>query len=287
LPWGRYDGRPLSFKKGSSLVFTPDAIVDLLQELIDIAAVADAIQNEVAQIFTIDPGRAARILLGSLEAVRDEVTRSVASIVHVLGEELAQESPSLHAVGKEVAQVLPAPNAIFEKVAEIVAAFKAVANKIADMAASFHAVYREVAQVAPAADAIRQTFAQIVTTAAAFRQKLPQIATATAAFRQKLAQILASPQTIPQKITESFAFLETVLDKIAQILSAAYAVSQQLAQLFPCGPVRGAIAQSMSGHRRHGCKAKSRGGKHKRSSPNYSCSLHEAFLPDIVDVPIF
>jgi len=33
-----------------------DAIADLLQKLIDIAAVADSIEDEVAQIFAIDSG---------------------------------------------------------------------------------------------------------------------------------------------------------------------------------------------------------------------------------------
>jgi hypothetical protein len=63
---GGVTAAPCSFKKSLSLFFTPDAIVDLLQKLIDIAAVADAIQNEVAQIFTIYPGRAACVLVCSL-----------------------------------------------------------------------------------------------------------------------------------------------------------------------------------------------------------------------------
>ncbi|MGA9547491.1 MAG: hypothetical protein WBS14_07405, partial [Rhodomicrobium sp.] len=106
---------PCSFKKSSSLFFTSDAIVDLLQKLIDIAAVADAIQNEIAEIFTIYPGRPAVVFLRSLEAVGDEVGH-MASIARALRQEFPEHSPPFQAVRYKVAEVLPAPDAIFHKV---------------------------------------------------------------------------------------------------------------------------------------------------------------------------
>ena len=107
---------PCSFKKSSSLFFTLDAIVDLLQKLIDVAAVANAIQNEIAEIFTIYSGRAASVLLPALEAVGD-VVGHMASIARALRQELRDQSPPFQAVRYKVAEVLPAPDAIFQKVA--------------------------------------------------------------------------------------------------------------------------------------------------------------------------
>jgi hypothetical protein len=122
---------PCCFKKSSSLFFTADAIVDLIQKLIDVAAVADAIQNEIAEIFTICPGRAACVLLPVLETVGDEVSHR-ASIAQAIRQELPEQSPPFQAVRYKVAEVLPAPYAIFQKVAEIVAALQAVANEITE-----------------------------------------------------------------------------------------------------------------------------------------------------------
>ena len=76
---------PSSFKKSSSLFFTADAIVDLLQKLIDIAAVADAIQDKIAEIGAVDSRRAARVFVRAFVAVREGVAR-VASITPMLTE---------------------------------------------------------------------------------------------------------------------------------------------------------------------------------------------------------
>jgi hypothetical protein len=109
---------PCSFKKSSSLFFTADAIVDLLQKLIDIAAVADAIQDKIAEIGAVDSRRAACVFVRAFVAVREGVAR-VASITpiltenRVLSENLAQQRPPLQPVCKKVSQVIPAPDAIF------------------------------------------------------------------------------------------------------------------------------------------------------------------------------
>jgi hypothetical protein len=176
-------GRPYSFKKSSSLFFTPDAIVDLLQKLIDVAAVADAIQNEVAQIFAIHPDRAACVLLPALEAVGDKASRG-ASIAQALRQQLPEQSPPFQAVRHKVAEIAAALQAVANEITKLAAPFQAV-PKIATAAGAFR---EEIAKVLPAPQAIRQKFTECFSLLQPVKDEIAQILAATHAVRKKFPQ---------------------------------------------------------------------------------------------------
>lgn len=141
----------------AGLIFALDAVVDLLQELIDLPVVADAIENEVAQIAATYPGRAAAcVLLSAFKAVGDGAAAG-ALILHVLGQKLTQERPPFEAVHQQIPEVIPAPKTIFKEVSKVAAALQPVENKIAEMAA----IRQTIARIAIAAGAVGEEIALI------------------------------------------------------------------------------------------------------------------------------